>query len=90
MSNTAATGRSHQMKVVLLGEGCVGKTSLVLRYCENRFNEKHVSTLQVHVTSSFTDVTDFVPEQTDRIEFEASWLFSILFITRMCTGVVLD
>eukprot|EP00122_Pirum_gemmata_P000629 Pgem_evm2s556 len=35
-------------KVVLLGEGCVGKTSLVLRYCQNSFNEKHVSTLQAH------------------------------------------
>ncbi len=34
-------------KVVLLGEGAVGKTSIVLRYVENRFNEKHDSTLQV-------------------------------------------
>lgn len=33
-------------KVVLLGEGCVGKTSLVLRYCENKFNEQHVTTIQ--------------------------------------------
>ncbi|XP_062511514.1 ras-related protein Rab-21-like [Corticium candelabrum] len=46
MADTGAGGRSHQMKVVLLGEGCVGKTSLVLRYCENKFNEKHISTLQ--------------------------------------------
>eukprot|EP01137_Pigoraptor_chileana_P005358 Opistho-2@48333 len=36
----------HQFKVVLLGEGCVGKTSLVLRYCQNTFNDKHLSTLQ--------------------------------------------
>lgn len=36
-------------KVVLLGEGAVGKTSLVLRYSENKFNDKHVQTLQVHV-----------------------------------------
>uniref|UniRef100_A0A8C0AUE3 RAB21, member RAS oncogene family n=1 Tax=Buteo japonicus TaxID=224669 RepID=A0A8C0AUE3_9AVES len=33
-------------RVVLLGEGCVGKTSLVLRYCENKFNDKHITTLQ--------------------------------------------
>nr|XP_009667916.1 PREDICTED: ras-related protein Rab-21 [Struthio camelus australis] len=26
--------------------GCVGKTSLVLRYCENKFNDKHITTLQ--------------------------------------------
>ena len=34
-------------KVVLLGEGAVGKTSIVLRYVENKFNDKHESTLQV-------------------------------------------
>ena len=34
-------------KVVLLGEGAVGKTSLVLRYVDNKFNDKHVQTLQV-------------------------------------------
>lgn len=43
----AAAGReSHQFKVVLLGEGCVGKTSIVLRYCEDKFNDKHLTTLQ--------------------------------------------
>ena len=35
------------LKVVLLGEGCVGKTSLVLRYCQNTFNDSHLTTLQV-------------------------------------------
>jgi GTPase SAR1 family protein len=38
---------STQMKVVLLGEGCVGKTSLLIRYCQNKFNETHETTLQV-------------------------------------------
>ena len=28
---------SVTFKIVLLGEGCVGKTSLVLRYCQNKF-----------------------------------------------------
>jgi Ras-related protein Rab-21 len=37
----------REFKVVLLGEGCVGKTSLVLRYCRGQFNDKHVTTLQV-------------------------------------------
>lgn len=44
---TAAGGRNYNFKVVLLGEGCVGKTSLVLRYVENKFNDKHITTLQV-------------------------------------------
>jgi len=43
----SAGGRNFNFKVVLLGEGCVGKTSLVLRYVENKFNDKHLTTLQV-------------------------------------------
>ncbi|XP_002737035.1 ras-related protein Rab-21-like [Saccoglossus kowalevskii] len=40
------SAKSFNFKVVLLGEGAVGKTSVVLRYVENKFNEKHISTLQ--------------------------------------------
>lgn len=47
MAETAG-GRKYNFKVVLLGEGCVGKTSLVLRYVENKFNDKHITTLQVN------------------------------------------
>lgn len=45
-SANSAGSRSHSFKVVLLGEGAVGKTSLVLRYVENKFNDKHLTTLQ--------------------------------------------
>ena len=48
MSNKANT---QNFKVVLLGEGCVGKTSLVLRYVEDKFNERHISTMQVKIAS---------------------------------------
>lgn len=34
-------------KVVLLGEGAVGKTSIVVRYMDNKFEDKHIQTLQV-------------------------------------------
>jgi len=40
------TSTEKQFKVVLLGEGCVGKTSLCLRYVQNAFNDKHLSTIQ--------------------------------------------
>lgn len=43
----AAAARKNQFKVVLLGEGCVGKTSLMLRYVQDKFNDKHLTTLQV-------------------------------------------
>jgi len=49
MATTAGTASgtgSYNFKVVLLGEGCVGKTSVVLRYVQDRFNEKHLTTLQ--------------------------------------------
>ncbi|XP_053623840.1 ras-related protein Rab-21 [Plodia interpunctella] len=43
---TTAAGGTYNFKVVLLGEGCVGKTSLLLRYIEDKFNDKHLTTLQ--------------------------------------------
>ncbi|XP_064396971.1 ras-related protein Rab-21-like [Halichondria panicea] len=45
MASQPRTG-TVKAKVVLLGEGAVGKTSIVLRYVENRFNDRHDSTLQ--------------------------------------------
>ncbi|PSN38128.1 Ras-related protein Rab-21 [Blattella germanica] len=42
--SSSGTGGNYNFKVVLLGEGCVGKTSVVLRYVEDKFNDKGVST----------------------------------------------
>lgn len=53
MTSPVLTGgggtRSYNFKIVLLGEGCVGKTSLVLRYVEDKFNDRHITTLQVRL-----------------------------------------
>ncbi|KAJ8941336.1 hypothetical protein NQ318_004780 [Aromia moschata] len=46
MASSSNTPGSFNFKVVLLGEGCVGKTSLVLRYVEDKFKANHVTTVQ--------------------------------------------
>jgi len=48
----------QQFKIVLLGEGCVGKTSLVLRYCHNKFNESHMSTLQASFLTKMLNINN--------------------------------
>ncbi|XP_053970514.1 ras-related protein Rab-21 [Hylaeus anthracinus] len=47
MANSVSSNvNGYNFKVVLLGEGCVGKTSVALRYVEDKFNDRHISTLQ--------------------------------------------
>lgn len=45
-SSTTSCNNGYNFKVVLLGEGCVGKTSMALRYVEDKFNDQHLTTLQ--------------------------------------------
>lgn len=69
--------KTYSFKVVLLGEGCVGKTSLVLRYCENKFNDKHITTLQVRNVNA-----DWGTGQPLSLCFCIAWLFlSIMVLT---------
>lgn len=56
--STNANANSYNLKVVLLGEGCVGKTSIVLRYVEDKFNNKHISTLQASFLTKKINVGD--------------------------------
>jgi Ras-related protein Rab-21 len=39
-------GKAERFKVVLLGEGRVGKTSILLRFTKGEYNDRQVSTLQ--------------------------------------------
>ena len=53
------------IKLVILGEGRVGKTSLLLRYFKNRFNENAKST----INSSFYEKTEKYNGKTYDIKF---------------------
>ncbi|KAK5965215.1 Peptidyl-prolyl cis-trans isomerase [Trichostrongylus colubriformis] len=44
------------LQVVLLGEGAVGKSSLLMRYVENKFSPRHISTIQASFQSKQVEV----------------------------------
>ncbi len=44
---SSSAGAYQNFKVVLLGEGCVGKTSIAVRFVEDKWSDKHVTTIQV-------------------------------------------
>ncbi|EPB79761.1 Ras family protein [Ancylostoma ceylanicum] len=52
----AGTSEDYQFKVVLLGEGAVGKSSLLMRYVENKFSPRHISTIQASFQSKQVDI----------------------------------
>jgi len=58
MSRSPVSPDDHEthFKVVLLGEGAVGKTSLILRFSENQFAPNHISTLQASFHDKKIDV----------------------------------
>ncbi|XP_060662870.1 ras-related protein Rab-21 [Drosophila nasuta] len=57
-SRRTRSGPTLNFKAVLLGEGCVGKTSLVLRYMEDKFNTQHLSTLQASFVTKKVTLPD--------------------------------
>ncbi|KHN79797.1 Ras-related protein Rab-21 [Toxocara canis] len=58
-ASTSGNG-SFNFKIVLLGEGAVGKSSLMLRYVENKFNPRHISTIQASFLSKRVFVDGYV------------------------------
>ncbi len=49
---------TFKFKICLLGEGSVGKTSLIYRYVENKFREDYKSTLGVNLLQKIIKVED--------------------------------
>lgn len=61
MKSRAHTNRSPAdvdavIKLLLLGDGAVGKSSLLLRYCEDKFDHKHILTIGVDFKSKIVKI----------------------------------
>ena len=65
MSSAAANGPGnstggqtydHMFKLVMIGEAGVGKSSILLRFTDDRFDEDHLSTIGVDLRVKFVDV----------------------------------
>ena len=39
--------KEHQLKVVLVGDGTAGKTSIITRFCQNNFDKTYNQTIGI-------------------------------------------
>jgi len=51
--------RSFIYKVVVVGDGGVGKTSMVLRYCENAFKEDYIMTIGSNFSTKQVELEEY-------------------------------
>ena len=41
----AEASKKKQVQIIILGDGAVGKTSIIKRYSDKEFDEEHITTL---------------------------------------------
>ena len=55
MADTAGGTKKKQVQIIILGDGAVGKTSIIKRYSDKEFDEEHITTLGLDfVTKKYT------------------------------------
>eukprot|EP00438_Fugacium_kawagutii_P030001 Skav225302 [mRNA] locus=scaffold445:166134:171400:- [translate_table: standard] len=52
----ADAGHDHLFKLLIIGDSGVGKSSILLRFCDDEFNEKQASTIGVDFKTKFMQV----------------------------------
>lgn len=55
----AVVQKSYIYKVAVVGNGGVGKTSMVLRYCENAFKENYIMTIGSNFSTKTVDLPEY-------------------------------
>ena len=55
----AQAQKSFIYKICVLGDGGVGKTSMVLRYCENTFKENYIMTIGSNFSAKTVELPDY-------------------------------
>lgn len=54
-ANKPGPGGKKQVQIIILGDGAVGKTSIIKRYSDKEFDEEHITTLGLDfVTKKYT------------------------------------
>ena len=51
---------NHSLKIILLGDSMVGKSSIIHRLCEEKFDENIVPTLSIEYFNYFIKINDYV------------------------------
>jgi Ras-related protein Rab-6A len=66
MNSSGGNGNAENCKVVLVGETGVGKTSIISRFCNNKFDSVFMPT----PGASFTSKSLYIDEYDKIIKFE--------------------
>jgi GTPase SAR1 family protein len=66
MADAAARKKKALLKVIILGDSGVGKTSLMNRFCRDRFSSKYKTTIGADTMTKELEVDDKVRARAER------------------------